>query len=1064
MGNGISKLLFDRRDYDLLSIVNDVLNRNKSLGYLRSLLYPYMHPRGIKEMAASRGLRMAYASVRLMESLELGKVDDRLTALRCLRDEVMHSGDSPMPNNTARVLLVIMKELVRTRDNNWRQLQLAHDFRTAATGKPRAIRAILHRYHLLEMPEEWNQVTFDDHVHDVNTKGRKSPSHLIMDAWIKGIRKLTVIYYNHVGAKALEELLEAAEIMGIDVRIGVESSARFRGRYVQLIWVPRGFSDAHDFLAFLSDPLVDAFMNEGRKVSEYQQRYVHAVLREFNEKHRLEINRTFDVALAPIDQSEFLAFVGAGQASILHLAQLIHSHVTAAMQSRMVELRERYPNAAPDERERIAKLVEEMKDLDSEQIVERFLRPAQNPGIPDPHIPRDDGDVPDLLKLSPSELVDRLSHLHSGYRITLNLSNLKPEDVIELLYDCRGAISHLEIFNLKDFTTGKAPDYQEINDLQQSLNAGNIIALKKFLRGIMQRVEAGDDPDKADRVRKLREILCNLPQLEKFYKHAPLKPRIGSDSTGRSRRLHGMGLALWETLPGRAQRQINHWGSNRRFKIPVWMEAYLRLTHIPQEDGEGLSGRFGRWLRMIPGLRQMGFRTEEDWVVQEAATRIVEQGNVVLLGGIREEDAGEFSLEEPKPEAPRVPVSWRYLNGTLKNTLKVLIGFIPAFATFYLTKDWWLLAYCGAFIWFGITGLRNILQSVLGAGGIRRSPLVKWDSYVSWDRLADSLLYTGFSVPLLDYLVKTVILDRSFDINTTTNPILLYTFMAAANGLYICSHNLWRGLPRGAVIGNLFRSILSIPLAIGFSAAIGSVLSSFEVADVNGVLQRWAAIISKAASDFVAGFIEGLADCYRNIAQRTRDYTAKLAQLFEAYVQLELIFPEADVLKMLDSPKNLLRKVGTEARDLEKIIIINGLDLLYFWMYQPRARSVLCSLMRDMSEEERQILVRSQSVLQRKREVSQLFVNGIVGKKFARALSFYLNRSDEYLEAIEAIAYHECASNSRYLWPIRRRLETRKAKLENGNWRLETGNRKFESHDLRFDAGDRKPETVARHG
>ncbi len=44
------------------------------------------------------------------------------------------------------------------------------------------------------MPEEWNQVSFDDHVHDSNTKGRKSPSHLIMDAWIKGIRRLIVIY------------------------------------------------------------------------------------------------------------------------------------------------------------------------------------------------------------------------------------------------------------------------------------------------------------------------------------------------------------------------------------------------------------------------------------------------------------------------------------------------------------------------------------------------------------------------------------------------------------------------------------------------------------------------------------------------------------------------------------------------------------------------------------------------------------------------------------------------------------------------------------------------------
>ena len=201
------------------------------------------------------------------------------------------------------------------------------------------------------------------------------------------------------------------------------------------------------------------------------------------------------------------------------------------------------------------------------------------------------------------------------------------------------------------------------------------------------------------------------------------------------------------------------------------------------------------------------------------------------------------------------------MNGTLKNALKVLIGFIPAFATFFLTKDWWLLAYFGAFIWFGITGLRNILQSVLGAGGIRRSPLLKWDSYVSWDRLADSLLYTGFSVPLLEYLVKTVILDRSFDINTATNPVLLYTFMAAANGLYISSHNIWRGLPRGAIIGNLFRSLLSIPLAIGLSATIGSVLGRDSTWSTwSAVLQRWAAIISKAASDFVAGFIEGLAD------------------------------------------------------------------------------------------------------------------------------------------------------------------------------------------------------------
>ena len=68
------------------------------------------------------------------------------------------------------------------------------------------MRHFLNTYHLLEMPEEWNQLTLDHHVHDANTKGRKNPTHLIMDAWIKGIRYLTVIYYNYVEPAAAREL------------------------------------------------------------------------------------------------------------------------------------------------------------------------------------------------------------------------------------------------------------------------------------------------------------------------------------------------------------------------------------------------------------------------------------------------------------------------------------------------------------------------------------------------------------------------------------------------------------------------------------------------------------------------------------------------------------------------------------------------------------------------------------------------------------------------------------------------------------------------------------------
>ena len=163
-------------------------------------------------------------------------------------------------------------------------------------------------------------------------------------------------------------------------------------------------------------------------------------------------------------------------------------------------------------------------------------------------------------------------------------------------------------------------------------------------------------------------------------------------------------------------------------------------------------------------------------------------------------------------------------------------------------------------------------------------------------------------------------------------------------------------------------------------------------------------MISKAASDCVAGVIEGLADRHENIRARVGDYSAKLRQLFDTYTRLELLFPEMDVLEMLESPKKFIQTINTEAQDLERIIIINALDLLYFWMYQPRSRSALKTRIRNMSEEERQIFVRSQYILQRQREISQLFLDGIIGKNFSKGLAFYLDRYPEYLAALQQMA------------------------------------------------------------
>jgi hypothetical protein len=931
-------------------------------------------------------------------------VDERINALRMLRAEVIDAAAGPLPINTARVLLEIMKELVRARDDYERQLMLAHDFRTAASGKPRIVRQHLKRYHLLEMPEEWNQITFDDHVHDASSKGRKSPTHLVMDAWIKGIRRLRVIHYNFVEARFAAELFTAAQIMNIDVRIGIEFFARYRNKYIQLIWVPRGFSDLQDFLIFLADPRVVRLMDKGRRVSSYQQQHVMALLQRFNEVHLPRLNKAYNLSIAPVEEASFLKFVGVGQKSKVHLAEYLQNRILDALHNRLVYLKKEYQSGTGETRQEIDAWIEAMGGFDIEATVKTCLSRDNNPDIHYPDTPRTGQDVPELLALTAPEVLEKLAELGSGYRVTLNMTDLTVDEVLEILYDCQGGITRLELFNLKDYAEGKTGSLEPINRLQQAINNDSVISLKQTVRNIIAKVSESDYADKADREKKLNAILYDLDNLKAFYQEKPLKARIGSDSTGRSFKRYGMGLAVRETLPLKAQREFHREKSHRvREVLPLRIGVRPRRTFLPHRPDRPLHPLLYRFALSAPFFNWIGFKCIRDWQVASASTRMATPGNIVTLGGIRSRQLKNFAFQTRMEDHTVSEFSFEHLNSRLKNTLKVLFGFVPAFLTFALTKDWWVLAYLGAFIWFGITGLRNIIQSVLGGGGLRRSPLLRWNDYVSWDRLTDSLLYTGFSVPLLDYVVKTVVLDRGFGITTANQPILLYTFMALANGIYLFSHNSFRGLPRSAAFGNLFRSILSIPIAVLINAGLSAMLPMAGILHPDTVLQKWAAVISKTASDFVAGIIEGLADRYANIRMRLRDYRQKFDSILRVYSELELLHPNVKTFDVLKAPPQKKRSAQAETIEMERIIMLHALDLLYFWMYQPRAQSAFKIFIASLSEDERQIMVTSQFSLQRNRDISQLFIDGIFGPNFPKPLSFYLARYTEYLEAIKRL-------------------------------------------------------------
>ena len=274
-------LFFDAGDYELLSMLDSLRGAAHESKALRRSLDPFMHPCGIKELTAPRSLRIARAMITLLTSLDQGRAQSRLQALRCVRDEALANEQAAFKRNTARVLLQMMKELVRCNDPS-RRLELAHGFRMALEGKPRRIRAMLKERNLLEMPEDWSQIAFDDHVHDAHTKGRKTATHLVMDAWIKGMRSMTVIYYGSVRAEAVRELIEAGGIMDVSVKIGVELPVRLSRKVGHLIWVPRGFTDSADFLGFLRKPQVKHFMEEGEAANRVASAKVLDSLAEFN--------------------------------------------------------------------------------------------------------------------------------------------------------------------------------------------------------------------------------------------------------------------------------------------------------------------------------------------------------------------------------------------------------------------------------------------------------------------------------------------------------------------------------------------------------------------------------------------------------------------------------------------------------------------------------------------------------------------------------------------------------------------------------------------------------------
>jgi len=261
-------------------------------------------------------------------------------------------------------------------------------------------------------------------------------------------------------------------------------------------------------------------------------------------------------------------------------------------------------------REDACPLLAERDALDTESLRDTYLSPAANPEIPFPEEPAPDEIPPERLTIPPLEA----GHSHSGPAPPEpdhpgDRGNSPSRTCCPILALCRGAITTLEVFNLRVHEeTGR--DSSEILELLAVLNTGNVVALKRLIHRVADRLEgSGADPAKVTRVRNLA---TDIAALAAAYRKKPLAARIGTDSSGQSTRHHGMGLVVRDTLPGRAGRVLDKAARHavqgqpsQRQAIPVGVVVTPQINALPEEFTSPVTARFFRFpaqpARFAPG-------------------------------------------------------------------------------------------------------------------------------------------------------------------------------------------------------------------------------------------------------------------------------------------------------------------------------------------------------------------------------------------------------------------------------------------------------------------------------
>ncbi|MFO7369461.1 MAG: hypothetical protein R6X09_04240, partial [Bacteroidales bacterium] len=801
----------------LTRIYNNLVNGLSFTGELRSLRqkinisidlpeyieeFPDSHPKGFIKEFRKRRTTIAETYLRITKSLDSARYSQRVQALRLLAEHITYSRSLKMPLNAARVQLAIMKAVVQNRHDKRKQLELMHDFSVSSFGHPRAIRRYLRKFNLVEVPETGKELCdlnmgWDFHVHDKTSYGYKLPSQLIIDAFIKGISELTVVYNNLDEPNAVKEVLEAGKIMGIKVNIALEFSAMNEGRRFHLMYtLPEFSSKKGRFKKFLKQRSngLEAFLDELEANEKNRRKNLRQLIEQFNKLHLAEINAGYEPGsvyyLGPVSIDDDKGNMCSSIFSRRQLGEFLYPRMKDVLEKRLMR--------AMAHKIRVKKTPEHFSPAEIEKACQKYAAIRDQYRNLDPEKLRlayfsDQSVLSAETAVSSLQAIYKLSKKSGGSIRLIQPLEHGLQAAVNMILEEAPVISQVELFNTVDTLQVERADFILFAQFINLLNGGDKEPLTRFLDENQLEYKKSHLADALDVIR-----------------HRKIIPVAGSDAAGTSTLLPGMGFIFSHRIPKRQQKDFRQ-------------HHMILPAEISEQVFHHMGGEHGHDIREKP--------------------------DIICLGALNY--GKQYVLTDESDDFIHLSRAWEYLNPLIKNLFFVMIGFIPA----YLTVG---LGY--AIIWFCITGFRNIFVDVISGKGFTPR---EWSlDDVSWTNLAQSLFFTGLSVPILGFVKSRYDIVWTGPQEGMLYEVIGFFFINITNGAYIASHNYLRGFDKSTIRANFFRSVMAWPLATLF-APVGNFML------VPRIVQ------AKFWSDVVAAFVEGTGK-YRNILQVKKQVMKKL--------------------------------------------------------------------------------------------------------------------------------------------------------------------------------------------